>query len=413
MRRLLFAALTLLIAPLLRADDIAESRRLQRAAVEAYQAKDHAAFLENIRKASALRPQHPTLLYQFAGALQLNGKHEEALRILERVARMGFVYDVARDFEDARYAPVAKLFDANRRPIGTARSEAVIPRTALIPEGMAWDGKRFFVSSVRTKSIFVIGPDGTAKPFAETPYGAFGMAVDRKRGILWATTTALPQVDGFDEADRGRSALLKIDAATGRVLETIGIDDGAEHHLGDVTVAPDGEVYVSDGRVPVIWRVEADAAASRLVPFVRGPFQNLQGLAVAGTLLYVADYATGIHAIDRRTGDVRTLPVPPDVSLLGIDGLYAAGPRALIATQNGTNPNRVLRIELAAGGLRVVGAKTLLANSELMGDPTLGVIAGGRFHFNANAQWDQFGEDGRIADPLKLREAVVVSVPLR
>jgi len=54
-----------------------------------------------------------------------------------------------------------------------------------------------------------------------------------------------------------------------------------------------------------------------------------------------------------------------------------------------------------------------LANASALGDPTLGVIAGGRFYFNANAQWDLFADDGTITDPVKLKEAVVLSVPLR
>ncbi|HVE71917.1 MAG TPA: hypothetical protein VNI54_11150 [Thermoanaerobaculia bacterium] len=31
-------------------------------------------------------------------------------------------------------------------------------------------------------------------------------------------------------------------------------------------------------------------------------------------------------------------------------------------------------------------------------------------YFNARAQWDLFGEDGKISDPLRLSEAVVLPV---
>jgi len=117
--------------------------------------------------------------------------------------------------------------------------------------------------------------------------------------------------------------------------------------------------------------------------------------------------------IDRRTGDIPPLRVPATISLLGIDGLYAVDASTLIATQNGTTPYRILRIALAPGGLAVSSARTLLANSPLMGDPTLGVVANNRFYFNGNAQWELFGDDGKISDPLKLSEAVVLSVPLR
>lgn len=401
MRSLL--VLSLLLAPVLSGDDVTDSRRFQQAANAAQKEKDHPAWLKNIRMASDLRPQHGGLLVQLAGALEANGQREEAVRTLGRVAAMGLVYPIAQNFPDARYGEVAKRFESNAKPIGTARPERTIERLGLIPEGMAWDGKRLFVSSVRTKTIFA-GDD----VFATAPWGVFGMAVDRKRGVLWATTTALPQVEGYVEADKGKSALLRIDLGSGRILQTLSAAEG-EHHFGDVTVSKDGAVYVSDSASPVIYCVEG----RRLVPFVRGPFLSLQGLAVAGEKLYAADYSKGLFAIDRRTLDIHSLRVPATATLLGVDGIYAVDARTLVATQNGTFPNRIIRIRLTPGGLAVEAVETLLANAPALGDPTLGVIVGNRFFFNANGQWELFGEDGKISDPLRLSEAVVLSVTVR
>jgi hypothetical protein len=377
----------------------------------------------DLRKASDARPQHPTLLYRLAAGLEKNGQREEAVRALERIAAMGFVYPVERDFPHERYADVRKRIARNARPVGASRHELTIDRLGLIPEGMAWDGKRLFVSSVRTGLIFADG-----REFARVPWGAFGMAADPGRGILWVTTTALAQFEDFAAGDKGRSALVSIDLGSGKVLETYPAPEG-EHHFGDVTVAPDGAVYVSDSRQPVIYCL-CDAGLSprgarsgrgstraeipaTLRPFVTAPFVSLQGLAVTGRTLYVADYSKGLFAIDLRTRDVLPVHVPSNVSLLGVDGLSSAGDGSLVATQNGTSPNRVIRIRLAPGGLRVVTVETLLANVPEMSDPTLGVVAGNRFFFNAKAQWDLFEEDGKISDPLKLSEAVVLSVPLR
>ena len=355
------------------------------------------------RAASAARPQHPTLLYRLAQALEANGQREEAVRVLERVASMGLTYPAEKDFPHESYANATKRFAQNAKPVGTARHELTIERLGLIPEGIAFDGKRLFVSSVRMKTIY----EGD-KVFATAPWGVFGMAVDRKRGVLWATTTALPQVEGFRAEDKGKSALLKVSLRDGRVLATLPAPEG-EHHFGDVVVAADGAVYVSDSASPTIYRVEGEA----LVPFVKGPFRSLQGLAIAGEKLYVADYSNGLFAIDRRTLDVIPLRVPQNVTTLGIDGLSVFDERTLVATQNGTFPNRIIRIRLTPGGLAVASVDTLAANLESMGDPTLGVVANGRFFFNAIGQWDLFGEDGKISDPLRLREAVVLSVTVR
>jgi hypothetical protein len=194
------------------------------------------------------------------------------------------------------------------------------------------------------------------------------------------------------------------------VLEQIEARDARPHHFNDVTVASDGAVYVSDGASPNVYRVNGKS----LEPFVQGPFVALQGLAVSGaTTMYVADYSKGLFAVDLRTHGTRVLSVAENVTVLGIDGLYVAGPRTLVATQNGVFPNRIVRIRLSADGLSVAGMETLAANSPGMGDPTLGVIASGRFYFNANAQWELFEDDGTIKDPVRLVDAIVMSVPIR
>lgn len=405
------------------ADDLADSRRLQQEALAAYKEKKPVVFLEKIRAAAVLRPQHPTLLVQLAVALAANERYREAVGVLDRVAAMGFVYAL----DDAVLQPVralpefaraAKRFEANARPIGIAKQELTIDRLGLIPEGMAWDArrKRWLISSVRTGEILAVSPGGEVQTLADVPWGVFGMAVDAKRGVFWATTTAMAQVEEFRAEDKGKSALLRIDLETGRVLETLRAEHPAEndteHHFGDVVVAADGEVYVSDSASPVIFRVTPSTTGTKLEPFLRGPFASMQGIAPARNVLYVADYAKGIFAIDLRTRDVHPLRVPPNASLLGVDGLYFVNDRTLIGTQNGTNPNRIIRIRLAPGGLAVSSVDTLLANGSGMGDPTLGVVVGKRFFFNGNAQWDLFGDDGKIADPLKLQPAVVLSVPV-
>ncbi len=420
MKAAILAMALLAFASTLRADELADSRRLQQEALAAYREKKPAVFLEKIRAAAALRPQHPTLLVQLAVALAANEKYREAAGVLDRVAAMGFVYALdGAELQPVRalpeFARAAKRFEANAKPIGSANKEQTIDRLGLIPEGMAYDAKskRWFVSSVRAGEILVINAAGEVKTFTDAPWGVFGMAVDAKRGVLWAASMALPQVEGFRAEDKGKSALLRIDLATGRLLETLTPPGEGEHHFGDVALAADGQVYVSDSASPVIFRVASPAGgAGTLEPFLNGPFASMQGIAPARNVLYVADYAKGIFAVDLRTRDAHPLRVPPNASLLGVDGLYFVNDRTLIGTQNGTNPNRIIRIRLEPGGLAVSSVETLLANASGMGDPTLGVVAGKRFYFNGNAQWDLFGEDGKIADPLKLQPAVILSLPV-
>jgi hypothetical protein len=409
------AVLVLMLALAMRGDEVADSRRLQKEALDAYRAGNATLFLDRIAAASALRPQHPSMLYQLALAQAMNGRNDDALATLERVAAMGMVYAPAKAKEleplhaSPRYAAVVERFARNAAPQGAPRPAFSIRRPGLIAEGLAYDAAtgRFFVSSVRKRMILAVDRAGHATEFSSNlRWGVFGMAVDRQRRVLWAATSALPQTEGYLAADKDKAALLKIDLHSGRVLETLTPSDDAPHLFGDVLVAPGGEVFVSDSASPVVLHV----AGHRLEPFVRGPFPSMQGLASDGHRLYVSDYTRGLHAVDLRTRDVYALATPPDVSLLGVDGIYLAAPRVLIGTQNGTSPNRIIRIRLTPDGLGVAGVDTLAANNPTLADPTLGVLANGAFYFNANAQWDLWSDDGTAVKDAKFEPLRVLKV---
>jgi hypothetical protein len=386
-------ALLLVVSLAAAADEVADSRRLQQEALAALKAKDLPVFLEKSRAAAALRPQHPSMQYQLATAYALNGRTNEALDVLDRVARMGFDYPAAKDEmfsslrESPRFAAIVERFAANTQPTGNPVLAFTLDQSGLIPEGLAWDpgSRRHFVSSVRRRSIFAIDRRGHASLFAsELPLGAFGMKVDSQRHVLWVAMAALPP---------GKAAVVKLDLQTGRTLASYQPSDGEKHLFGDLTLASNGDVFVSDSASPIIFRI----AGGQLSEFLRGPFVSLQGLTLSddGSVLYAADYTKGLFEIDMQTRDLHALPVPADASLLGVDGIYLLNRRTLIGVQNGTNPNRIVRMDLSSDGHRITDVTTLAANSRLMSDLTLGVLHDGRFFFNANGQWDLFDDSGQ------------------
>ena len=205
--------------------------------------------------------------------------------------------------------------------------------------------------------------------------------------------------------------MLEIDLDSGKVIRTIAAPDNAKHLFGDVAVARDGTVYVSDSDSPSIYFIRGSA----MELLMSGPFASLQGLALSRDerVMYAADYSKGIFAIDLKTRDIHLLPVPATVTLLGVDGLYSDGNGVLIGTQNGTNPQRVIRIRLAKGGLAIDGVDTLASNEHDFDDITLGAVAGAQFCFNATAQWALFGDDGKAPDSAKLKPANVLCVARR
>jgi sugar lactone lactonase YvrE len=400
-------------------DEVADSRRLAREAAVAYKAKDYALFLEKSRAASDLRANHPTLLYNFADALALNGRADEAIDVLERVAAMGMVYAPEKDddFSSLRSSPrfvkVVDAFAANAKPTTNTSATFAIDEPGIISEGIAYDAKtkRFFVSSVRNGVIYERDRDGNTRKIISQSRGIFGMAVDAGRRRLWAASSAIAQNVAFRKEDDGQAAVLEIDLDTNKLLRTFTPQDQTKHLFGDVLIAKNGDVYVSDSASPNIYVIRGPRPEARgLEGWVAGPFSNLQGLAFSPDekTMYASDYSKGIFAIDVATRDAHVLPIPATVSLLGVDGLYGAGDGVLIGTQNGTNPQRVIRIRLTRDGLGIAGVDTLASNEAAFDDITLGVVAGKSFYFNGAGQWGRFDDDGKAADPTKLKSSVVL-----
>src|ERR1051325_921955 len=76
-------------------------------ATKTYKEKNYSAYLENMKLALELRPNHPRLMYNLAGAFALLGNKREALTWLGRVAEMGLIYRAAEDtdFDSLKESP--------------------------------------------------------------------------------------------------------------------------------------------------------------------------------------------------------------------------------------------------------------------------------------------------------------------
>src|SRR5262249_34331065 len=155
----------------------------------------------------------------------------------------------------------------------------------------------FFVGSVRHRKIVRVDRTGRVTEFVAAArdglWAPLGMRADSARGLLWVATSTVPQMGGFDSTDAGRSGLCAFDLATGALRGRYFVPrDGVPHALGDVTLSRDGDVYASDSRAPVIYRLRA--GSDTLEAFLRSPLLlSAQGMALDRDerTLYVADYA--------------------------------------------------------------------------------------------------------------------------
>jgi len=391
-------------------------------ALAAHKAGDPAAMLAHLERAERMAPGLPALLYGIACARALGGDGDGALDMLERLAGMEIGYPVAEDEDlvslrsSGRFAAVVERMASLDRRVGDARVAFRVDVPQFLPEGLARDPRdgSFFLGSVHRREILRLREGRPPQPFAGRDDGlmaVLGMAVDAERRALWVASAPLPQMQGLG-ADAGLvTALFRLDLAGGKPPRRF-VPPGTPGALNDVAVGPDGTVWASDALTGAIYELPAGGDALELLA-APGSFRSPGGLALSadGARLYVADWSRGLFALPCDGGAPRRLDAPATVALTGLDGLAARGD-GLIAVQNGIRPHRVVRLDLDRSGLRVRSATILEMNHPEHREPTLGVVAGSRFYYVANSQWERFTDDGRVVDPDTLAGPVVLALDL-
>lgn len=401
-----------------------DGRYYETQARKAYQEKNYASFLENMKAAAELRPNHPRLMFNLAAAYSLNGQGGEALKWLGRLADMGLIFPAATndDFASIKnsdeFKTILKRIERNKAPTGNGVPAFTLREKGFIAEGIAYDPSTgtFYLGSVYKRKIVSVGPAGEAKDFAAERDGLWsvlGMRVDAARRLLWVTTAAHRQMSNYKEEENGVSGLFKFDLRTGKLLKKYLLPNKPKPHLlGDLLINSRGDVFATDSVTPAVYVVTRDR--DELVPFFEGePLSSPQGLAFTRDEkhLFVADYSKGLFVVNLKTKKWTNLAPAPDLTLLGIDGLYSYK-GSLIAVQNGVNPQRLVRLFPSSDLSRVERLETIEANNPAFDEPTLGVLVKDNLYLVANSQWGAIDEKGELAPSEKLKEHVVLKINL-
>ena len=414
------------VAAVPQVDSAREARAAYRRAVTAYRQHDLVTARAEMLRAAESWPTQQAYLDGAAKLAAAARDTGDAIRWLRRLADLGVGADVRKDttFRALVGAPAfdsaATSLASATAPIVRGRVRLTLSDTTLHPEGVAYDARhrRWFMGSVRKRKVVAIESDGRARDFipsaADGIGGVFGMAVDSVRRTLWVATTALPRMDGFGAADSGRVGVYGYDLETGGLKRKTWMsrDSSMAHTFGDVAVAPNGDVYVSDSESP--WILELREGSDSLVRFLTHPlFRSLQGMAITpdGATMYVADYSHGLVRISLASKTVDPLIAARGVTLLGVDGLYWHR-GSLIGVQNGVTPARVVRFCLDPSGRSVRRLEVLDRNPATADEPTLGAIEGDSLVYVATSEWEKYDDSGKRIAGTKLRPAIALSVPL-
>jgi sugar lactone lactonase YvrE len=386
------------------------------AAQAAWDRRDYPVFLQHMGRLVDHVGKQPALLLDMARAHALSGDTTAALTVLRDLAAMQLPYRLRKDtaFASLHRSPtfgrVTAQMERNAQPALRSQAGFVVRDRALIPEGIAYDPatKSFFVGSLAQRKIIRVDARGMAKDFTQpgqdSLLAVLGLRVDVSRRLLWACSGS---------SQTGRSGLFAYDLKTGRLARKYLLaDTTTKHLLNDLTILENGELYVTDSEGGTVYTL--DAAQDRLVvynPQIRFIYPNGITHLPGARLLYVAHFG-GVAVIDLATKQTRPLAAPATVPLFGLDGLYCHE-NTLIGVQNGIEADRIVRYALGDGGRSVTAIRVLENNHPSFNIPTTGVLAGKSFYYIANSQLRSLQPDGSLKDPEKLKDVVVLQIPLQ
>jgi sugar lactone lactonase YvrE len=389
---------------------------------EALERKDDKALREALLQLRKDFPGRSAVPEELAGVEARLGNDAAALNWLQQSVEMGLVPHLDDSAFDAlkksgKLDSLLKQIEESRKLVSHSSSVFRLGSSDLLTEDIAYDAraKRFLISSVRQRKIlscdhggksedFISGADASLKPL----WAIFALQIDPTRRYLWATTASVPFEAAHEKNEEGRCALLKFDLQSRKLVHRYDCDATEKHEMGDMTVASNGDVFVSDGASGDVFVLRHDGQRlERLVP--NGTFVAPQTptLSADQRFLYVPDYVVGIAAVRLSDASIEWVTSKTPAALDGIDGLYAIGGK-LIAIQNGTSPERVVAFQLN-GPHQVDGWEALEANWPDLGDPTHGVLNGSEFYFIANSGWDRVDSSGAMTPgkPAEIRKLAI------
>lgn len=305
--------------------------------------------------------------------------------------------------------------------VGRASVAVTIADTMLFAEGVAAHPRTgaLYVTSVRQRTIVEVfdGKQPRDLRVGRAPdVGAIlGVQVAPDGATLYATSAPLPVATNSQLPVTTRATqaqLLRIRIADGAVLERWALPgEGASHIPGDLTIAPDGTVLLTDSNDPAIYRLRPGAATLERIHDAR--FRSLQGIAIdpKGQRAVVADYSHGLFVIDLRTDRIERLRDAPGTTVLGLDGLLWHD-NGVLAMQNGVAPARLIQVSLDLDQQQVEAVRVLYRDAVIANAPTLLTRRGETVLFVANSQWDQYDDAGQRRAGTSLDVTRVLCMPL-
>jgi sugar lactone lactonase YvrE len=368
---------------------------------EAFLAQDHPLFRRVMERLHEMRPYNSEYMYQLVIAYALLDEKQRAYDLMLSMQQQGLSYDFSisdttlniRGTEVFDY--VNELMRHAGEPTGEAEPVFTLPDSVLMPESIAWDESRqkYLVGTVVEGQVLAVGEDGQVSELLKADnenglWSVIDIVVDQPRKRLWVSSAAITKFKNYSPVDKGRSALFEFDFETLELIRRYPVPvDGRPHVLGNMAMSSEGDIYIADRTLPIIYKKQAGGQKLVAVMASRDMI-SLRGVAVKpdGSILYVADREKGILVVDLTAKQAMNLVVPGTLNLGGIDGMYL-WENNLVIIQNGIKPQRVMRLQLDDSGTQVTAVRPLAVAQPDFDFPSYGFLKGKDLYYFANSHW--------------------------
>jgi sugar lactone lactonase YvrE len=397
-------------------------RTLYNESLAAYEAKDYTLFLEKTKAANTIRPNHPTLVYNLAGAFSLNDSLGQSLKVLQQLFLIDGTVDIEQDEDFAsviktdEYLALRQWLKLHNEPGQQSDIALTFKLPSLHPEGFDIDPKSgaYYIGGVHDRKVVSISASGEVTDFVtytqhSEMYAVMGVVYDTKRELIWICTAATNEMVEFDsEKHQGKSSVLVFDK-DGKLIKKEVISEG--NFFGDLILKNDGSVLISDTGLNKIYHCSLNTGIAEWAD-LSGTVLNLQGIAFdkKERKLFLADYLTGLYAYTTGTKTLEKIDLPDTVSEKGFDGIYFYR-GSILGIQNGSQPNRSYRFYLNKSQNSISKITVIDQALDLFDEPTQGTIIASQFYYLANSPWQHYKDGNLLVD--EVPETIILRYVLK
>jgi hypothetical protein len=390
------------------------------AARQAQTDKRYQDFYLLIKKARTFHPYHREILYRSAIAAAVTDRKEEAVFFLRKALNINSGYDVQiPEFSFLHASPEFKKINDEitflKKRVTRSDTAFVLKDRQLHIECIASGEKSdvFYLGSVYKRKIVRHSKSGDEdfSSGSDSLDAVMAIKIDKKKGILWATSSPLPEM--VNSNDKHPSFVAKYDLKSRKLIAKYYSTNKAKDYVfGDLILDKTGMPIISDSRNNTIFKLNEKSGKleERLSDKI---FWNIQGIAFDETnrFLFVADYIKGIFRLDTSNDSLVHLAGDFNISLQSTDGLLYYD-NSLIAIQNAITPMRVVRLYLNKDQSKFERYQLIDNDHPAFNEPTNGCIVSSDLYYVANSQWSGY-ENGKLKPTDKLQDIVILKKNLK